>query len=72
MTEPAAQIRIYPDGPILVRGEVELIDADGSVVRSRRKVVAICRCGHSGLTPWCDGTHKVVRRFQPDSRGGRE
>lgn len=55
-----ARITIYPDGPMLVRGEVDIVAADGSPLPQRRRTVALCRCGHSGLMPLCDGTHKVV------------
>ncbi|WP_375425368.1 CDGSH iron-sulfur domain-containing protein [uncultured Friedmanniella sp.] len=61
-----AQITIYPGGPALVRGEVEIVQPDGTPLPRRRRTVALCRCGHSGLMPFCDGTHKVV--WQP----GRE
>ena len=61
------QVRIYPNGPILVRGPVQIVGSDGTPVLRRRRVVALCRCGHSALKPWCDGTHKRVRTFRPDS-----
>ncbi len=57
-----ARITLYPDGPMLVRGNVEIVAADGSPLPQRRRTVALCRCGHSGLLPLCDGTHKVVRK----------
>lgn len=62
-----AQITIYPDGPMLVRGDVELLQPDGTPLPRRRKTVALCRCGHSALMPLCDGTHKVVWRSGRDS-----
>jgi CDGSH-type Zn-finger protein len=62
-----AQITIYPDGPILVRGDVELLQADGTPLPRRRRTVALCRCGHSALMPFCDGTHKAVWRPGRDS-----
>ena len=52
----------YRDGPLLVRGPVELVGADGEVVVPRRRTVALCRCGGTGTPPWCDGTHKVIER----------
>ncbi|MGO4488557.1 CDGSH iron-sulfur domain-containing protein [Microbacterium sp. 2RAF4] len=55
--EPAT-ITPYPDGPLLVRGAVELHAADGTPIPSRRRTVALCRCGLSALKPFCDGTHK--------------
>lgn len=55
--EPAT-ITPYPDGPLLVRGAVELQAADGTPIPSRRRTVALCRCGLSALKPFCDGTHK--------------
>jgi len=62
-----AQITIYPDGPMLLRGDVEILTADGSPLPRRRKTVALCRCGHSAMMPMCDGTHKVVWKPGRDS-----
>lgn len=64
-TRGEPQIRLYPDGPMLVSGAVPLIDQDGNEVCSRRKVVALCRCGRSRMTPLCDGSHQ--RRKRPAS-----
>lgn len=55
-----ATITCYPDGPILVRGNVVLTDVEGRALPRRRKTVALCRCGKSGLAPFCDGTHKQI------------
>ena len=51
---------VYPDGPVLLRGDFELTEPDGTPIRTRRRVVALCRCGRSALAPLCDGTHKAV------------
>jgi hypothetical protein len=48
-----------PDGPLLVRGDVEWRAADGTPLDPGRRTVALCRCGGSANRPWCDGTHKV-------------
>lgn len=58
-TRPAV-ITCYPDGPLLVRGNVVLTDSDGHAIPRRRRTVALCRCGKSGLAPFCDGTHKQI------------
>ncbi|KHK98741.1 iron-binding protein [Microbacterium mangrovi] len=50
----------YPDGPLIVRGDVELVTADGTPIAARRRTVALCRCGMSTIKPFCDGTHKVT------------
>ncbi|MFF7291687.1 CDGSH iron-sulfur domain-containing protein [Microbacterium sp. NPDC008134] len=55
--EPAT-ITAYPDGPLLVRGDIDLVDADGKPVERHRRTVALCRCGLSAIKPFCDGTHK--------------
>lgn len=49
-----------PDGPILVRGDVSLVDGAGRPVERHRATVALCRCGASAIKPWCDGSHKAV------------
>lgn len=49
-----------PDGPFLVRGDVDIVLPDGTPVPRRRKTVALCRCGLSMIKPFCDGTHRVT------------
>ncbi|MFC8192880.1 CDGSH iron-sulfur domain-containing protein [Cellulomonas sp. NPDC057328] len=59
-TPPArASVTFCPDGPVLVRGDVDLRDEDGNPLERPRPTVALCRCGGSAIKPWCDGTHKV-------------
>ena len=55
-----ARIEAYPDGPLIVRGDVDILGADGVVIESRRRTAALCRCGASLIKPWCDGTHKLT------------
>ena len=54
---------LCPGGPMLVRGAESVRDADGRVHPVDRPVVAVCRCLKSSRLPWCDGTHKVIQRF---------
>ncbi|TSI12060.1 CDGSH iron-sulfur domain-containing protein [Brevibacterium aurantiacum] len=50
-----------PDGPLLVRGDFSLAEAPGRTPeRPDRKVVALCRCGKTGIAPLCDGSHKLT------------
>ncbi|MFS0715396.1 CDGSH iron-sulfur domain-containing protein [Microbacterium sp. 2P01SA-2] len=53
-------ITACPDGPLLVRGDVELLDDAGEPIPRRRRTVALCRCGVSAIKPFCDGTHKLA------------
>ncbi|MCW2697097.1 MAG: uncharacterized protein JWR62_2182 [Modestobacter sp.] len=50
----------YRDGPLLVRGDFRLVDTAGNEIDPGRRTVALCRCGKSGIKPFCDGTHKVA------------
>jgi hypothetical protein len=52
------KLRIIPtvNGPLLVRGEVEIQSADGEPVY-RGSGSALCRCGYSENKPFCDGSH---------------
>ncbi|MGD9932152.1 MAG: CDGSH iron-sulfur domain-containing protein [Dehalococcoidia bacterium] len=50
-------IEIRDNGPYLIRGGVTVKDADGNTFETQ-DVVALCRCGHSGKKPFCDGTHR--------------
>lgn len=44
-------------GPYLVAGSVTLRDAEGNEYEVR-DTIALCRCGHSGTKPFCDGAHE--------------
>jgi len=50
------RITLFPNGPLLVRGDVELVDSDGAVLL-RDTRLALCRCGLSQNKPLCDGSH---------------
>ncbi|MCH9815345.1 MAG: (4Fe-4S)-binding protein [Actinomycetia bacterium] len=52
-------IQPLPDGPYEILGLVDLLDADGEVVRSAQKLF-LCRCGASKTKPYCDGSHKEI------------
>lgn len=54
-----ATVTAYPHGPVVVRGDVEIL-VDGVPVTRARRTVALCRCGGSTIKPFCDGTHKVT------------
>jgi CDGSH-type Zn-finger protein len=64
-------VTAYPDGPLLVRGDFELRDADGTVIDCRQRAVALCRCGRSALAPFCDGTHKAGRKNRSAEKDAR-
>ena len=54
----AATITPYRDGPLIVRGDFRLVDQDGAEIDPGRTTIALCRCGKSGIKPFCDGAHK--------------
>lgn len=54
---PAATVTVYPDGPLVVRGDVEVRNLDGEPIIGHR-TIALCRCGRSGAKPLCDGSHR--------------
>jgi CDGSH-type Zn-finger protein len=53
-----ATITPYRDGPLIVRGDFRLVDQDGNEIDPGRQTIALCRCGKSGIKPFCDGAHK--------------
>ena len=53
-------ITATPDGPFIVRGDIEIVTPDGTPVPRDRRTVALCRCGTSTIAPWCDGSHKIT------------
>ena len=51
-------IQVRRDGPLWVRGKLQVVDQDGSVRELTRAV--LCRCGHSANRPYCDNTHRKI------------
>jgi CDGSH-type Zn-finger protein len=51
------KIQTSKNGPLLVSGNFELVDADGKPVPAKPQI-ALCRCGHSSTKPFCDGAHR--------------
>lgn len=48
-----------PDGPLKVRGNLEITSGTGRVV-ARVTQAKLCRCGGSSNKPFCDGTHARI------------
>jgi CDGSH-type Zn-finger protein len=59
-TDEDTTITVCENGPLLVRGRMDLRDEDGRSIVPNRRTVALCRCGASAIKPWCDGSHKLV------------
>lgn len=57
----SATVVPYPDGPLVIRGDFTLQNADGTELEHHGTAVALCRCGNSKRQPLCDGTHKLAR-----------
>lgn len=53
------EIKINDNGSIRVKGDVELVDAEGNLFETK-KAFSLCRCGASENKPFCDGTHKKI------------
>lgn len=52
-------INIAPDGPLYLRGNIEIQDAKGETLLEDTRV-AVCRCGASENKPLCDNSHKDI------------
>ena len=46
-----------PDGPLYVRGDVEVRDSEGDLMAAGYRMT-LCRCGHSKNQPFCDLSHR--------------
>jgi CDGSH-type Zn-finger protein len=51
-------IKIRDNGPYVVEGDFQLVDAQGNPVPIVKR--ALCRCGGSTTKPFCDGTHSKI------------
>jgi CDGSH-type Zn-finger protein len=53
------QVDPQTDGPLRVRGNLEIVSGTGRVV-ARVEQAMLCRCGGSATKPFCDGTHTRI------------
>jgi CDGSH-type Zn-finger protein/uncharacterized Fe-S cluster protein YjdI len=53
------RIEATQNGPIVLRGNLRLMDASGEVVAQMTRCI-LCRCGHSKEKPFCDGSHQTA------------
>jgi CDGSH-type Zn-finger protein len=51
-------VTVTRNGPLLLRGDIRILDAEGNEVAVLEKA-ALCRCGGSSNKPFCDGTHRT-------------
>lgn len=55
-TPAGNELRIVPDGPHHLRGDIEIRDGSGKTL-ARETRMALCRCGASAHKPYCDNSH---------------
>ena len=69
----ATKITTLDNGPFLVNGSVVVTDAEGNqfdLTNKPEAPVALCRCGSSGSSPFCDGSHGKIG-FSSAERAGQ-
>lgn len=65
---PITRIETRKRGPLVVRGEFEILDGEGKAIDlGGRDQVLLCRCGHSRSKPLCDGSHNRVGFEAPET-----
>jgi uncharacterized Fe-S cluster protein YjdI len=60
------KIKVSTNGPLLVEGPAVVIGDDGQPLKEGGRM-ALCRCGHSANSPFCDGSHSKVG-WSPDQK----
>ncbi len=55
------EVSVIPDGPLWVTGGVDIERSDGQPFETRNRVT-LCRCGASKIKPYCDGSHKKLKK----------
>ena len=59
MRDGPLEFEALSDGPLKVKGNLEIISGTGRIL-ARVKGCYLCRCGHSKNKPFCDSSHKAV------------
>ncbi|MGH2584540.1 MAG: CDGSH iron-sulfur domain-containing protein [Dehalococcoidia bacterium] len=58
-TPAETTVRVVANGPLVLRGDIEIRAGDGETIR-RDTRVTLCRCGRSSNKPFCDNTHRLI------------
>jgi uncharacterized Fe-S cluster protein YjdI len=58
-TTVPAEARIMEDGPLVLKGNFSILDAEGNPLKHVR-MTSLCRCGASMDLPYCDGSHRKI------------
>lgn len=56
----ATKVTVLKNGPLLVKGELTIDDAQGTALPVTGDTAYLCRCGASAKKPFCDGAHKKI------------
>jgi CDGSH-type Zn-finger protein len=69
MADAVVTIRVRDNGPYVVEGPVQVLDAGRKAIPTSfwQTAIALCRCGHSQNKPFCDGSHRTSG-FQASER----
>ena len=59
LPDAASSVQVTQNGPYFLRGNVEIVTADGEKAGDEVRV-ALCRCGQSKNKPFCDNSHQKV------------
>lgn len=52
-----AVVTVTVSNSLKIEGKVRIVDREGNLIRETEKC-SFCRCGHSKVQPFCDGSHK--------------
>jgi uncharacterized Fe-S cluster protein YjdI len=55
--EKPVTVNVMKDGPILIQGKFTIYNEEGNVLKTL-SMTSLCRCGHSRVLPFCDGSHR--------------
>lgn len=57
----AVVIKTVDNGPYQIKGPIQVVDHDNNTYElGPGRTRLLCRCGHSGRKPFCDGSHAKI------------
>lgn len=71
MNKEKIMISTALNGPLVVSGLKQLIEANGNIFPLKKQTLALCRCGKSENKPFCDGTHGKIN-WTDEKKAGRQ